>query len=328
MRAIHRAAFALAASAAIVTGPSAIAQDFPVKPITLVTVLAAGSGLDIITRTYAEKLSQSMGRPVVVDNKPGGSGNVAAVAVRAMPADGYTLLVCTSAVAAINPTTFKQLPYDPKDFVPISIYLKSPFVLIVDPKIPARTVAEFVAYVRDGRQGRLSFSSPGTGTAPHLAMEMFRQLYSLDITHVPYKNTPQSITDVTAGHVQAGFAEAAASQKLIQDGRIRALAVSSTTRWNTFPEVPTVAEASGRQGFEAVSWHALMAPAATPRPVVERLRQEMARAVRLPDVQERISGLGLIPAEPMSADEMQRYIASETDKWGGLVRSLGLAGSQ
>lgn len=325
MRPTTRFTLALALTAACALPVAA--QEFPTKPVTLVTVLAAGTGLDIVARTYAEKLTQSLGRPVIVDNRPGGSGNVAAVAVKGMPADGHSLLVCTSAVLAINPTTFKQLPYDPKDFVPVAIYLKSPFMLIVDPKLPVNTMAELVAYARE-RQGKLSFSSPGTGTAPHLATELFKQIYNLDITHVPYKASPQSIVDVSAGTVQLAFAEAGASQRLVQDGRLRALAVSSTTRWSTFPDVPTVAEAANRPGFEAVSWHALVAPAGAPRAAIDRLQAEMARIMAMPDVRARVSSLGLIPVDVTSVADAQKYIAAETEKWGGVVRGLGLAGSQ
>lgn len=327
-RSIWRSVLIPLALVAAQFGAPASAQEYPSKPITIVLVLAAGTGLDTVARTYGEKLAQSLGRPVIFDNRPGANGIVAITAVKNTPADGHVLLVATSAALAINPSTFKQLPYDSaKDFIPVSLYLKSPFVLIVHPSLPVRSVPELVKFVKQ-RPGQLSYSSTGHGGAPRLATEIFMQNYGLDIIHVPYKNSPQAIMDVAAGHVQLGFAEAGASQRLIQDQRLRALAVSSLTRFNSLPEVPTLAEATGRPGLEAVSWHALVAPAATPRTIMTRLNGEMTRIIRMPEVRDRIASLDLIPVDPQSIEENQRYIASEAKKWGDLIRKLGLEGSQ
>ena len=318
---------ALAAAAVQVATPAA-AQDYPSKQITIVLVLAPGTGLDVVVRTYADKLAQSLGRPVVIDNRPGANGLLAIGALKNLPADGHALLVSTSAAMALNPTTFKQLPYDPaKDFIPVSLYLKSPFVLIVHPSLPVRSVPELVKFVKE-RPGKLSYGSTGPSGAPRLATEIFMQNFGLDIIHVPYKNSPQAIMDIAAGYVQLGFAEAGASQRLIQDKRLRALAVSSLTRFNSLPDVPTLAEAIARPGLEAVSWHVLVAPAATPRAIVNRLHGEMTRIMKMPDVRDRIASLDLIPVEPQSIEDTQRYLASEIKKWGDLIRKLGLAGSQ
>ena len=323
---MRRVCIAIALTAAI--GNPVHAQDYPSKAITITLVLAAGTGLDVVARTWGEQLAQSLGKPVVFDNRPGANGIVAANAVKNAAADGHTLLVGTSAALALNPTTYKQLPYDPqKDFVPLAVYLKSPFVLIVHPSLPVKSVKELAAYVK-ARPGQLSYSSTGPGGAPRLATEMFMQHYGLTITHVPYKNSPQAIVDVAAGHVQLGFAEAGASRAFIRDKRLRALAVSSLTRFNSLPEVPTLAEATGRPELEAVSWHALTAPAATPRPIMNRLHGEMTRILNLPDVNKTIASLDLIPVPPASIESNQQYIAAEARKWGDLVRKLGLAGSQ
>jgi tripartite-type tricarboxylate transporter receptor subunit TctC len=304
------------------------AQDYPAKTVTVTLVLAAGTGLDVVARTWGEHLAQALGRPVVFDNRPGANGIVAASAVKNAAADGHTLLVGSSAALAVNPTTYKQLPYDPqRDFVPLAVYLKSPFILIVHPLLPVKSVKELVAYVK-ARPGQLSYSSTGPGGAPRLATEMLMQHYGLAITHVPYKNSPQAIVDVAAGHVQLGFAEASASRPLIRDKRLRPLAVSSLTRFNSLPEVPSLAEATGRNEFEAVSWHALVAPSATPRAVVSRLHGEMTRILNLPEISKAIAALDLIPVPPAPIESNQQYLAAEARKWGDLVRKLGLAGSQ
>ncbi len=304
------------------------AQEYPSKAITITLVLAPGTGLDVVARTWGEQLAHALGKPVIFDNKPGANGIVAVNALKNTPADGHTLLVGTSAALALNQTTYKQLPYDSaKDFIPVSVYLKSPFILIVHPSLPVRSVPELVAYVK-ARPGQLSYSSTGPGGAPRLATEMFAQHFGLNLIHVPYKNSPQAIIDIAAGHVQLGFAEAGASQQLIRDKRLRALAVSTLTRFGSLPDVPTLAETANRPDLEAVSWHALVAPAATPRAVINRLHGEMTRILKLPEVNKAITNLDLIPAAPASIDEHRQYIASETKKWGDLIRKLGLAGSQ
>ena len=289
--------------------------------------LAAGTGMDIVVRTYAEKLSQTLGRPIIIENRPGNAGLAAIDGAMKAPADGYTLLAATSSAMAIRPTMFKKPPYDPTtDFVPLSHYLKSPFVLVVNPDLPIKSVAELIAYVK-ARPGKVAFSSTSIGGAPHLSGEYINQRFGVQMTHVPYKISPQAIQDVAAGHVQLTFAEAAASLALIRDGKLRALAVTSTTRLGTLPDVPPFAEASGIPDFEAVSWHMLFARAAVPKEIVDRLHAEMTRIIATPELQTRMSSLGLIPYPPPPIAETQRYIRSEIDKWGGLVKSLGLAGT-
>jgi tripartite-type tricarboxylate transporter receptor subunit TctC len=229
---------------------------------------------------------------------------------------------------AIRPTLFKQRPFDPlTDFVPISHYVKSPFVFIVNPSLPVRSVPEFIAYAKE-RPGQLSYSSSGIGGAPHLTAELLKQKFGFDITHVPYRNSPQSIADVAAGHVVASVAEAGASLPLIRDGKLRALAVTSATRFPTLPEVPPIGEAVGMPELEAVSWHVIFARHDTPRDIVNRLHDEMKSIMAAPDMQEKIMRIGLIPHDTPSVEGVQRYIKAETEKWGTLVRQLGLEGSQ
>ena len=224
---LKRALLALA-FATFTTHAPARAENYPTRSITIMPLLAAGTGLDITVRLYAEQLSQALGKPVVIENKPGSAGLVGISALKAAPADGYTLVVATSAVMAIRPALMKQTTYDPqKDFVPIALYVKSPFILIVDPKLPIHSVPELIKYVKD-RPGQISFSSSGVGGAPHLSLEFMKQRFGFDAAHVPYRNSPQSIADVAAGHVAMAFAEAGASLPLIRDGKLRALAVTSS----------------------------------------------------------------------------------------------------
>jgi len=304
------------------------AESYPSKPITIVVPLAAGSGMDTLVRLYADQLAQSLGKPVIVDNRPGAALMLAAAAVATAPPDGYTLLVSTSSAMAINPVLYKKINYDPvKDFVPISFYVKSPFILVVNPDLPVRSVPELIKLAKESPTP-LNYSSPGAGVAQHLSVEFMKQRFGVNMTHVPYRNTPQSIADIAAGHVQLGFAEAGASLPLIKDGKLRALAVSSSTRLPTLPDIPPFAEAANAPDFEAVSWHMLYAPAATPKEIVDKLHREMSRIMTAPDMQQKASNIGLLPIDVPSIDDTQKYLASERDKWGSLVRKLGLEGSQ
>ena len=304
------------------------ADSYPSRQITIMPLLAPGTGLDVTVRLYADQMAQSFGKPVVVENRPGSAGLIGIAALKAAPADGYTLIVATSAVMAIRPALMKQVPYDAeKDFVPIALYVKSPFILVVDPKLPIHSVPELIQYVK-ARPGQISFSSSGVGGAPHLSLEFMKQRFGFEAAHVPYRNSPQSIADVAAGHVAMSFAEAGASLPLIRDGKLRALAVTSATRLPTVPELPPIGEAVGSPDFEAVSWHVLLAHAATPPDVVARLRGEMVRVWALPGMRDKVAAIGLIPIDIASLDGMRGYIRSENEKWGALVRQLGLQGSQ
>jgi tripartite-type tricarboxylate transporter receptor subunit TctC len=322
-----RRALLAATIAVIVAGAPAQAQDYPTRPVTIVVPLAAGSGMDSLVRLYAEKLQVALGKPVVVDNRPGAALMLAAAAVATAPADGYTLLVSTSSAMAINPVLYKKVNYDHvKDFVPISFYVKSPFILVVNPDLPAKSVPELIKHLKDSKSP-LTYSSPGAGVAQHLSIEYMKKRFDLDITHVPYKNTPQSIQDIAAGHVQLGFAEAGASLPLIRDGKLRALAVSANTRIPSLPDVPPFAEAAKAPDFEALSWHILFAPAATPKPIVERLHTEMKKIMADPEMIKLTEKIGLLPVDSPNVDGIQKYLASEREKWGSLVKQLGLEGS-
>lgn len=308
--------------------PAPTAASYPSRNVTIVVPLAAGTGMDTLVRLYAERLTQSLGKPVIVENRPGAAMMLASGQVAKAAPDGLTLLVGTSSPMSINNFLYKQVPYDPeRDFVPISLYVKSPFIFVVNPSLPARNVSELVKLLRESKVP-LSYSTPGAGLAQHLSMEFMKQKFNLDITHVPYKSSPQSVSDIVAGHVNMAFAEAGLSLPMIRDGKLRALAVSSTARLPSLPEVPSFAEASGAPDFEAVSWHVLLAPAATPREIVNRLHEEMKRIMAAPDMAQRVVNLGLIPHPTPSIEGVQQYMRAEREKWGALVKSLGLTGSQ
>jgi len=263
-----------------------------------------------------------------VENRPGASLMLAANAVAQAQPDGHTLLISTSSAMEINLSLFKQVSYEPdRDFVPISLYVKSPFILVVNPDLPVKTVPDLIKYIKEN-QGKLSYSSPGAGVAQHLSMEYMKNQFGLEITHVPYRSTPQSIQDIAAGHIALGWAEAGASIPLIKDGKLRALAVSSATRLPLLPDVQPLAEAAPAPGFEAVSWHMLLAPAKTPRDIVDRLHAEMKRILAEPDLKQKIETIGLIPFDTPGIEDLRAYRKAEQEKWGNLVKKLGLEGSQ
>ena len=327
-RSLHLGALAALICAAALPGLEARAQTFPNKPVTIIVPLAAGSGMDTVARLYGDKLQQTLGRPVIVENRPGAALALGAQAIATAAPDGHTIGILTSGPLAIGPVLYKKVSYDPqKDFAPVSLYVKSPLVLVVDPKLPIKSVPELIQYAK-ASANPLSYSTPGAGAFQHLTTEFMAQRFGLKFTHVPYKSTPQSVTDIAAGHVNFGFAEAGASLPLIKGGQLRALAVSSLTRLPTVPDVPPFAEAANAPDFEAVSWHMLVAPAATPKDVVARLHKEMQTIMADAEMQKRVANVGLLPLTPPSLTDTQKYVAAEREKWGSLVKQLGLQGSQ
>jgi len=316
--------------ALVAIDPSSVrADNYPSKTITIVVPLAAGTGMDIIARLYGEELAQRFGRPVIIENKPGAGFIVATQITLSAPADGHTLLVGAPANLAYNQILYKQLPFDPeKDLLPISHYLTSPFILVVSPSLPVHSAAEFIKYAKE-RSTPLSYSSPaGSAGVPQFAVELMKQRFGLQLTHVPYRNSPQGIIDIASGHIDCAFVEAGASLALIRDGKLRALAVSSAQRLPALPLIPPFAEAVGSGDFEVVAWHMLVARAGTPKPIIERLNSEMKQIMTAPEIQQRISSMGLIPLDPPSIVETARYIKSETAKWRTVLTDIGLAGSQ
>jgi tripartite-type tricarboxylate transporter receptor subunit TctC len=312
------ACLAIAASAAG-------AQPYPSKPITIVVPFAAGSGTDSITRIVAQYLSAALNQSVVVENKVGASGVLAATYVARAAPDGYTLLMATSSTMAINSSIYKSLPFDPlKDLMPVVLYARVPFVLVVNPSLPAQTAAELVKLAKE-KPGTLSFGTSGTGTASHLFAELFKMQTGVEVTHVPYKSMVQPLNDVLGGHLNYMFSDLSPALPLVRDGKLRALGVTSATRVATASEIPTLAEA-GVPGYEAVAWLMIATRAGTPPDIINKLHGEMKTILAQPEVREQIARFGMIPQDSASPEELHRYVASEILRWGKIVQQAGATG--
>ena len=306
--------------------PPAQAQDYPAKQVTFVLPFAAGGAIDLAARYFAQKLTDRLGKPFVVENKPGAGTVVASNLVAKAVPDGYTILVAPSPLAT-NATLYKQLPYDPaKDFAPIARVADIPFVLVVHPSLPVRTVPELIQYAKQ-RAGQLTYASSGSGTTLHLAGELFKSMTGTQMTHVPYRGSPPALNDVVAGHVNLMFADPASAVAQIRQGNVRPLGVSSLTRIPTAPDIAPIAEV-GLPGFEAVSWTLFVAPAATPPAIVTKLNAELKAIVASPEGQQQIIGFGMQPFNSPSPEELKKFLQTEIQRWGKVVQQAGLAGSE
>jgi tripartite-type tricarboxylate transporter receptor subunit TctC len=316
------------AFAALQASPSAQAQTYPSKTITIVLPLGAGGAMDSLARTIADKLAQRLGQSAIVENKPGGGMVIGAKLVAGAEPDGHTFMIAPSGAYAINPTMYKSLPYDPvKDFVPISLYARIPFVLVVNPSFPAQNVKELVAHVK-ANPGKVSYAASTLGGVIHLAGVILNHDAGINMTMVPYtRGGPAALNDVVAGHVQVTFADPSLAPGMIKSGKVRGLGVSSTTRMNTLPDLPTVAEA-GVPGYEAISWHLMVAPAKTPKPIVDKVHAEMKTIMKLPEMQERMLRMGLVPVDTPSVEDLRKFVATENVRWGKIVTAAGIAGSK
>jgi tripartite-type tricarboxylate transporter receptor subunit TctC len=318
---------ALIASAVLALAPHAAAQNYPVRPVTVVSPYAAGGGADLVARLMAQKLGERLKQSFVVENRLGAGGVIAASSVAKATPDGYTLFMGTSTQLAIQVTLHKSLPYDPaSDFIPIALVASVPFVLTVNPSLPVHSATDLIKLAKE-KPGQLTFGSSGIGGPPHLFTVLFDTMTGIEMTHIPYKGTAQAITDVVGGHVPVIFSDLAPAVPLIRDGKLRALGTSSAVRFAGTPEIPPLAEA-GVPGFDAVAWLALVAPAATPRDIVDKLHAEVAAIMAMPDVQQRVVDLGNIPLTSPPVAELQHYVKSEIGRWGKVVEKAGLAGSE
>ncbi len=303
----------------LLVASTAFAQTYPSKPVRFVVPYAAGGATDLIARVIGERLSAGLGQPFVIDNRPGAATLLGAQIVAKAEPDGYTLLMATSTTLAINASLYKTLPYDPvKDFAPISLAIQHPFVLLVDPKLPAHNVRELVALAKS-KPGQLAYASGGSGSFPHLAMALFQTMTGIDVIHVPYKGSAPALTDLMGGQIAMMFDNTALNY--VKGGKIRALAVTTKDRLSVMPDVPTLQEA-GVPGYELAAWQGVVAPAGTSRAVVERLNTEIVKLLHEPDTARRLTGDGgqIITSTP---DQFAAYIKSEIGRFAKIVKDSG-----
>jgi tripartite-type tricarboxylate transporter receptor subunit TctC len=319
--------FLLLAAGMLASLSLARAQDYPARQITIIVPFAPGGSADIVARIYAQKLSERWGRPVVVENRAGAGTVVGATAAARSAPDGYTLFMGGSSALAYNPTIYKSLPYDPaKDFVPLAHVASIPFILVVQPSLPVHSLADLIK-VANEKPGHLAFGTAGQGSPAHLCAEYLRSVTGIDITYIPYKGTAPAVTDFLGGRVAAMFVDLPPVLPLIREGKMRALGSSSIARVPAAPEIAPLAE-MGVPGYDAGGWLMFAAPAATPSDIVNRLHAEMKAITATPDMQQRFTGMGLVPKDSPSVDQLKLYVKSEIERWGKVIRAAGLAESQ
>jgi len=304
-----------------VVATAAWGQAFPTKPVRVVVPFTAGSATDILARTVGQKLSEQWGQPVVIDNRPGAGGTIGAAIVAKSPGDGYTLLV-HSAAHAYNPAIYANLTYDTvKDFVEIVPLAGQPNVLVVAPSTGIKTVADLVRAAKE-KPGALNFASAGNGSGTHINGEKFKLAAGIDVVHVPYKGTPEALTDTMAGRVTYFFSPISAALPQVREGKLTALAVSTAKRSSVLPDVPTIAE-SGLSGFDYNLWVGVFAPAGTPIDLVEKINRDVLGALASPEVKDRLAALGA-DAMPMAPPEFRKFVQEEIGESGKVIRAAGI----
>jgi tripartite-type tricarboxylate transporter receptor subunit TctC len=297
--------------------------QYPSRPVRVMVGFAPGGPNDIIARAYSAQLAEDLGQPFVVENRTGAAGNLAAEAVARAAPDGHTLMLGSTGTNAVNPSLYAGLPFDPvRDLAPVSVVATSPSALAVHPKVAAQSVRELIALAK-AQPGRLTYASAGSGSSQHLSAELFKQAAGVDIVHVPYKGAAPGITDLLAGQVDMSFAPVANVVPHAMAGKLRLLAVTGASRSELAPGVPTVAE-SGVPGFDVTTWYAVFATAGTPAAIVERLNAELGKISRSPKLREQLAGLGIDASASASPAEARAYRDAEVERWGKLVRALGV----
>ena len=304
--------------ACVLAAPGALAQaPFPSRPVTLTVGFAPGGSTDLAARIVAKKLTENLGQPVVVENRAGAGGNIAAQQIAAAAPNGYTISLASVGPLTVSPALYKDLRYDTKrDIAPITMGMVFPDIFVVNPGVPAKTLGELVALAK-AKPGELTYASPGVGGAAHLAGELFKQAAGIEMIHVPYKGGGPAITDLLGGRVTMFPSGPGPAQAYVESGRLRALAVTGPTRISTMPDVPTVAE-SGYPGFEAMNWYAFVAPAKTPGEILDFWNRELVKVLKDPLVKAELAKHGLEP-QPSTREELAAYIERETAKWARVV---------
>jgi tripartite-type tricarboxylate transporter receptor subunit TctC len=309
------------AAALLATGACAFAQAYPTKPVRFIVPYAAGGGVDIVTRTLAQKLTEQAGSPFVVENRPGGNANIASEAVAKAAPDGYTLLMGSPA-NAVNGSLYKTLPYDvQRDFAPVSLIGYGPLVLVVHPSIPAHTVKDLIALCK-ARPGQINYASGGNGTSQHLAGELLRVSTGISVAHIPYKGAAPALVDLIGGQIAFMFNNTLEVLPYVKAARLRPLAVASTQRSAVLPDLPTFNQA-GYPNFEATVWWGVLAPAATSKDVIGRLSGEIVKAMRASDIKEKFSALGA-ETTGSTPEQFAVFLKNEIDKWAGVIKAAGI----
>jgi tripartite-type tricarboxylate transporter receptor subunit TctC len=310
----------LAAITSLSTGAWA-SDAFPSKPVRILVGFSPGGSNDIVARLIAPKLSEGLGQQVVVDNKPGAGGNIAASAMLSAPADGHTLMMCTTGTLSIQPHLIKA-PFNPEtDLLPVTQIANAPYLLLVNAALPVKDVKELLAYAK-AKPGIINFASSGNGTGGHLAGEMLKARAGIDIVHVPYKGTGQAMTDLLAGQVSMIFDQPVSSMPYAQSGKLRILAVASPRRLPALPDVPTVAE-SGIPAFDPVTWTGLCAAKGTPAAAIERVQREVAKVLAMPEISKRLIQDGLEPVGS-TPQKFREFLAADKRKWGGVIKESNI----
>jgi tripartite-type tricarboxylate transporter receptor subunit TctC len=302
--------------------PAVLAQAYPAKPIRFVVPYAPGGPLDIMARALGQKLTESMGQPVVVDNRPGAGGNIGADIVAKAAPDGYTIVMGAVATHAINPTLYPSIPYDPvKDFTPVALVAVVPNVLVVNPELPVKSVKDLIELAR-AKPSSLNFGSGSTGSTGHLAGELFNALAGVKMVHIPYKGGAPAMADLLAGQVQLMFDNLANALPQVKAGKLRAIAVTTSQRSAFAPELPTLAEA-GVPGFDLTTWFGVFLPGNAPRDIVTRLNTEIVRALNAPDMKDRLEKMGAEPPPSNTPERFAAFIRMEFDKYARVIKASG-----
>jgi tripartite-type tricarboxylate transporter receptor subunit TctC len=306
---------------------NARAQDYPTRPVTFVVPFTPGGVTDLFARILGQRLEQRLGKPFVIENRPGGGGLPAVTAVARSAPDGHTILMASSTAMALNVTVRKNLPYDPRtDLAPIALIARVPFVLVVNPALPVQSVADLVKLAKD-KPGQLTYGSPGPGTFHHLNAELFKSMFGLDVIHVPYKGTVPTLNDLVGGHIAYMFSDIPPALPLILGNKVRALGVTTAVRVPAAPNIAPLAEA-GMPGYDTASWHSVVTQGNVPKPIIDKLHAEIKAIMNDPAVQRDLIRDGAIPQVSPSPDELKDFVKSEIDRWGKVVEAAGIAGSQ
>jgi len=299
------------------------AQSYPARPIRMVVGFPPGGGTDVVARIIAPRLGEQLGQTVIIDNRPGATGTVAAGTVANAPPDGYTLMMGHVSVNAVAPSLFAKLPYDAeKDFAPVTLTASVPHFVSTHPSLPVDSLRALIAYVK-ARPGQLTFPSAGNGSTPHLAGELFKSMAGVNLVHVPYKGAGQSMQDLIGGHHQVAFDTLPACAPFVRNGRLRALAVTTAHRLSEFPQVPT-AEEAGLPGYRMTTWYGVFAPARTPSAIVDRLHAEIAKVMQAPDVRPRLVEIGVDDTVTRTPAEFAALVHADIARYAKVVREAGL----